>query len=102
MMMPKKSLMSHTVLAHSKQHLHNKKRRPRREYRCGAGQIPFEGQVRISHNSKVLKQGQLCVPWFVKVLGFFYSSKGLTSLPWCRVLFLIRIFMSVFFGTISL
>ena len=41
-----KSPVSHTVLAHSKQDLHNKKRRPNREHRCGAGQIPFEGQVR--------------------------------------------------------
>ena len=32
----------------------------------------------------------------------FYSSKGLTSLPWCRVLFLIGIFMSIFFGILSL
>ena len=32
----------------------------------------------------------------------FYSSKGLTSLPWCRVLFLIGILMSVFFGILSL
>ena len=67
-MMPKKSPVSHTVLAHSKQHLHNKKRRPCREHRCGAGQIPSEGQVRTYHNSKVLERGQLCVPWFVKVL----------------------------------
>ena len=60
--------MSHTVLTHSKQHLHNKKRRPNREHRCGAGQIPSEGQVRTSHNSRVLERGKLCVPWFVRVL----------------------------------
>ena len=30
-----------------KSHLHNKKRRPNREHRCGAGRIPSEGQVRI-------------------------------------------------------
>jgi len=41
-----KSPVSHTVLTHSKQDLRNKKRRPNREYRYGAGQIPFEGQVR--------------------------------------------------------
>jgi len=35
--------VSHTVLARSKQYLHNKKRRPNREHRCGAGQIPSEG-----------------------------------------------------------
>ena len=32
----------------------------------------------------------------------FYSSKGLTSLPWCKVLFLIGILMSVVFGILSL
>ena len=41
-----KSPMSHTIHAHSKQDLHNKKRRPNREHRCDAGQIPSEGQVR--------------------------------------------------------
>ena len=54
-MMPKKSPVSHKVLAHSKQHLHNKKKRPSREHRCGAGQILSEGQVRTSHNSTVLE-----------------------------------------------
>ena len=48
-----KSLVSHTVLARSKQYLHNKKRRPNREHRSGAGQIPSEGQIRISHNFRV-------------------------------------------------
>ena len=43
-----KSLMSHIVFAHPKQHLHNKKKIPNREHRCDAGQIPFEGQVRTS------------------------------------------------------
>ena len=32
----------------------------------------------------------------------FYSSKGLTSLPWYKVLFLIGILMSIFFGILSL
>ena len=48
-----KSPVSHTVFARSKQYLHNKQRRPNREYRCGVDQIPSEGQVRISHNSRV-------------------------------------------------
>ena len=33
----------------------HKKRRSRREHQYGAGQIPSEGQVRISHNSRVLE-----------------------------------------------
>ena len=75
-MMPKKSPVNHTILAHSKQHLHNKKKRPSKEHQCGVGQIPFEGQVRTSHNSKVLKRGQLCVLSFVRVLGLFIVVKG--------------------------
>ena len=57
LMMPKKSPVSHTVLTRSRQYLHNKKRRPNREHRCGTGQISFKGQVRISHNSRVLELG---------------------------------------------
>ena len=41
-----------------------------REHQCGAGRIPFEGQVRTFHNSRVLERGKLCVPWLVRVLGF--------------------------------
>ena len=74
-MMPKKSPVSHTVLTHSKRHLHNKKRRPRREHRCSAGQIPSEGQVRTYHSSKVLERGQLCVPWFVKALVLLQQQR---------------------------
>ena len=46
-MMPKIPPVSHTVLVHYKQHLHNEKKGPSREYRCGTGQTPSEGQVRI-------------------------------------------------------
>ena len=74
-MMLKKSPVSHTVLAHSKQHLHNKKRRPCREHQCGVGQIPSESQVRTYHNSKVLERGQLIVPWFVKVLVLLQQQR---------------------------
>ena len=57
-----KSPVSHTAPAHLKQDLHNKKRRPNREHQCGAGQIPSKGQVRISHNSRMLERGKSCVP----------------------------------------
>ena len=50
-----KSTVSHTVLTCSKQHLHNKKRRPYREHQCGADQIPSEGHVRTFHNFRVLE-----------------------------------------------
>ena len=35
------------------------KRGPNREHQCGAGRIPFEGQVRTSHNSRVLERGKI-------------------------------------------
>ena len=38
-------------------HARHKKGRPCKEYRCGAGQIPSEGQVRTSHNSRVPELG---------------------------------------------
>ena len=47
LMMPKKSPVSYTILACSQQHLHNNTKGPKREHRCDAGQIPFEGQVRM-------------------------------------------------------
>ena len=73
--MPKKSPVSHTILAHSKQHLHNKKGRPDREQRCGADQILSEGQVRTSHNSRVLEIGKLCIPWFVRILELLQQQR---------------------------
>ena len=45
------------------------KRRPCREHQCGVGQVPSEGQLRTSYNSRALKNGELCVPWLVRVLG---------------------------------
>ena len=52
----------------------HKKKGPNREHRCGAGQIPSEGQVRTSHNSRVLERGKLCVPWLVRVLGLLQQQ----------------------------
>ena len=66
----RKSTVNYTANTRSQRHLHNtKKRGPNREHRCGAGQMPSEGQVRTSHNSRVLERGKLCVPWLVRVLG---------------------------------
>ena len=59
----------------SQQHLHNtKKRGPNREHRCHAGRIPSKGQVRTSHNSRVLEKGKLCVSWLVRVLGLLQQQ----------------------------
>ena len=71
-----KSTVSHMVFMCSKQHMCNtKKRRPNREHRSDAGQVPSEGQVRTSHNSKVLERGQLCVSWLVRVLELLQQQK---------------------------
>ena len=66
----KKSPVSHKVLTRSKRYLHSKKKRPNKEHRCGSGQIPSEGQVRISHNSRVPKLGWIMRTYFLRVFGF--------------------------------
>ena len=54
----RKSTVSYTANMRSQRHLHNtKKRGPNREHRCDAGRIPSEGQVKTSHNSRVLERG---------------------------------------------
>ena len=63
--------MSYTVLAHSKQDLCTKKRKPNREHRCGASQISSECQVRISHNSRVPELGWIMHTCFLRYLGFY-------------------------------
>ena len=64
-----KSTVSYTANTRSQRHLHNtKKRGPNRKHRCGADRIPSKGQVRTSHNSRVLEMGKLCVSWLVRVL----------------------------------
>ena len=72
----KKSPVSHTVLARLLQYLHNKKRRPHREHRCGAGQVPFEGQVKISHNSRVPELGGIMRTLVNEGLGAFIVVEG--------------------------
>ena len=74
----------------------HKKNGPNREHRGGAGQIPFECQVRTSHHSRVLEMGKLCVPWLVRVLGF-YNSRVLTSPCWIRSLFLLGVSLGIFY-----
>jgi len=63
--------VSYTAFAHSKQYLRNKKRRPNREHRCGAGQIPSESQVKTSYNSSVLELGWIMHTLDCKGFGQF-------------------------------
>ena len=64
------------VLTCSKQYLHNKERRPHREHRCGAGQVPSGGQVRTFHNSRVLELGGIMRTLVSKGLGAFIVVNG--------------------------
>ena len=102
LMMPKKSPVSHMVLAHSKQHLHNKKKRPRREHRCGAGQIPSEDQVRSFHCSRMLERGKLCVPWLVRVLGILQQQSVDIFLLDQKSFPFWNLFGGIFYGILSL
>ena len=49
----------------------HKKKRPNREHRCGAGQIPSEGQIRTSHNSRVLERGKIMHTLVGEGIGVF-------------------------------
>ena len=49
----------------------HKKKRPNREHRCGAGQIPSEGQIRTSHNSRVVKRGKIMRTLVGEGIGVF-------------------------------
>ena len=71
-----KSTVSHTVLTCSKQYLYNKKRRPHREHRSGAGQVSFEGQVRTFHNSRVPELGRIMRTLVSEGLGAFIVVEG--------------------------
>ena len=49
---------------------------------------PLKVKLENFHNSRVPEMGELCVPWFVRALGF-YSSMGLAFVPWLRRSFLV-------------
>ena len=50
---------------------------------------PLKVKLEIFHNTRVPELGELCVPWFARVLRGFYSSMGLIFVPWLRRLFLV-------------
>ena len=49
----------------------HKKKGPNREHRCGIGQIPSKGQVRTSHNSRVLERGKIVCTLVGESIGVF-------------------------------
>ena len=74
----------------------HKKKGPNREHQCGAGQIPSEGQVKTSHNSRVLERGKLCLPWLVRVLGLL-QQQGMNFPQWDQKSFPFRNLLEAYF-----
>ena len=88
--------MSHTIFACSKRYLHNKKRRPSKEHRCGAGQIPSEGQVRNILPTLESQRGVNYAYLFSKGLLGFYSKVDPNTQTCIISLFLMgKIFINV-------
>ena len=54
----------------------HKKKGPNREHRCGAGQIPSEGQDRTSHNSRMLERGKIVRTLVGEGIGAFIVVEG--------------------------
>ena len=48
----------------------HKTRRPQESIGVVPAKDPLKVKLENFHNSKVSKLGKLCVPWFVRVLGF--------------------------------
>ena len=73
LMMPKIVSKSHSthVLETTPVKQKQKQRILCREYRCGTSQMLFEGQVRELSQLLSDRAGELCVTWFVRVLGEF-------------------------------
>ena len=76
-----KSTVSHTVLTCLKQHLYNTKKEDLAES-TGVVQAKYPSNVKLKLLTTLECQswGELCVPCFARVLGF-YNSRGLTSFP---------------------
>ena len=93
-MMPKivsKSHSPHMVKTTLAQH---KTRRPQESTGVVPAKDPSKVKLKNFHNSKVPMLGKLCVPWFVRVLGFL-QLVGLTFVPWHRWFFLVgKIFIN--------
>ena len=84
------------IFACSKRYLHNKKRRPNREYRCGTGQIPSEDQVRTIPTTLECQRRVNYAYLFSKGLWGFYSRVEPNSQTYVTSLFLIgKIFINV-------
>ena len=69
LMMPKNHQWA-TQSLYTRNNTYMTKRRPNRKHRCGAGQIPSEGQVRTLHNSRVSKLREIMHSFFQRVFGF--------------------------------
>ena len=65
-----------------------KQRRPQESTSVILAKDLLKVKLENFYNSRVSELGELCVPWFVRVLGF-YSSMGLIFVPWLRGFFLV-------------
>ena len=78
LMMPKISPINCTVLARSYWHLHNEKKKESLRSApvwYGPNTLRRSSQ-NYSHYSRVLERVKSCVPFFVRVLGFYSSRAG--------------------------
>ena len=85
-----KSSVNHIVFTCSRQHLQNNNKEDLVEdTNVVPAKYPPKVKLENFHNSRVLGLGKLCVPWFMRVFGFFYSSMGLTYAHWLRRSFIV-------------
>ena len=95
LMMPGKSTVKYTQTRDHSDTYTTQKRGPNREHRCGASRIPSEGQVKTSHNSRVLQRGKIMRTLVDESIGAFivvgheHSLVGLEVFsfwepPWIR------------------
>ena len=71
LMMPGKSTVKYTQTRDHSDTYTTQKRGPNREHRCGASRIPSEGQVKTSHNSRVLQRGKIMRTLVDESIGAF-------------------------------
>ena len=85
-----KSSVSCTVLTCFRQNLRNRNKENLAKS-IGVVQAKYPPKVKLEnfYYSRVLELGELCVPWFVRVLGF-YSNIKLTLISWWRRYFLVE------------
>ena len=98
-----KSPVSHTVLTRSKSNSTCTTKRNDLAESTGVVPAKYPPKVKSELFSQLqsAREGELCVPWFVRALGFLQQQR-LTPFPWSRSLFLIEVSLGVFYGILSI